>query len=737
MKFSQGIGLACGVMLIASTATSEAARSEAAQSEKTRPRYRYVDPMVGAGNDNQGDTIVGPAAPHGSIHPSPQTLVGSNAGYDPVAPLSGFAQLHTQGSGGRTTYGTFLLSPQVGAPQFDEPRHLSPKADEQAAADRYAVTLTRYKTRVEVTSAHYADIYRVSYPDTDQAQLVFDVTRKILGATASDSAEIRLYPQEGKIIGRVRAKGYWSPALVDIWFCAKTDRKPTAWGVFKDGAVLAGQTAGRAGADQRLGAWWSFGAQASKPVLVKMAVSFTSAQKAEALLDHDIPDWDFEGVRKDLQAAWNQELGRVELSGLGDRDLTRFYTALYHTAIQPRDRSLDQAKADLGAPHWDDYYTLWDTYRTEFPLMSLLKPKAYASNIASIVHTFDRFGAADTAFIAGRNYHVGQGGDEVDNIIGEGLVRGAPGVDWNAAYRVTHFNAFSRRSARYLKHGYFADGDPSPEPDHPRARSGSSTLAFSLNDDYAAKVAQKAGHGDEAALLRKRAASWKSVWDRQARSDGYSGFIMPKKADGAFLAVDPKQGWDGKTYDNVGFYEGTAWIYSYAMLHDIPGMIAAMGGPKTFTDRLQHALSSGLIDITNEPSFSTPWLFSEVGRPDLTAYWADQIFQKFTAKAYPGDEDNGAMSSHYVFNRLGLFPKLGTDLFYLHGPRQPLSVLHLENGKRFEIVGRGAGPGNIYVQKAYLNGVALKAPTIRQSDITAGGRLVVQMGPRPPRSGAR
>jgi len=702
-----------------------------AAAQTARPLYAYVDPMVGTGNDNEGDTIPGAAVPHGSIHPSPETLVGSNAGYDASAPISGFGQLHTQGAGGITTYGTFLVSPQVGEPQFDEGQHLSPKVDERAAADAYAVTLTRYSTRVEVTPAHYAALYRLNFPDSDKADIVFDITRKILGLTASDSAEVTLDPATGRLVGRVRAKGYWSPAKVDIWFVAQLDTKPTAWGIFRDGQVKAGETHATSGPDQRLGAWWSFASRAGKPVLMKIAVSFTGAERAQALLDHDIPGWDYDAVRADAQAQWNDWLGRIQISGVSEADMKRFYTALYHTAIQPRDRSLDQADPDAGKPHWDDYYTLWDSYRTAFPLMSLIAPDAYAGNVASMVRIFDRYGAADTAIIAGRNYHVGQGGDEVDNVIGEGLLRGVPGIDWADAWRVTHFNAFERRRPRYLVDGWFAVGDLSPEPDNQRAKSGSSTIGFALNDYYAAKVAEKTGHADEAAALMARAQNWRKVWNPQAASDGYSGFVMPRYADGRFQDIDPKLGWDGKTYNNVGFYEGTAWIYSYDMLHDIPGMIEAMGGPDRFRERLQHALSAGLIDITNEPSFTTPWLFHNVGRPDLSAYWADQIFRRFTANAYPGDEDNGAMSSHYVFNRIGLFPKLGSDLYYLHGPRQPRTRIRLENGKSFEIVAKNAGPEAIYIQTATLNGRPLKAAFLRQADITNGGRLQLVMGKTP------
>lgn len=700
-----------------------------AQTVSSRTYFHtLVDPMVGTGNDNEGDTVPGPARPAGSIHPSPQTLTGSNAGYDAAAPISGFAQLHTQGSGGRTTYGTFLVSPQTGEPEFDEARHLSPKADERAGADAYAVTLKRYATRVEVTPAHYAAIYRLTYPDTPDADIVFDITRKIRGELASDGAEVTLFPADGKIIGRVRAKTYWSPALVDMWFCAKLNRTPARWGVFQGGEKRAGTTRAVAGPDQRLGAWWSFDARASQPVLLKLAVSFQSAERAEQLLDAEIPGWDFDGVRTAGQSDWDRELARITIDGVSAADRTRFYTALYHSMIQPRDRTLDQGEADRTTPLWDDYYTLWDSYRTAFPLMSLIRPSVYAGNIASIVHIFERFGVADTAFIAGRNYQVGQGGDEIDNVLGEGLLRGVPGVDWAKAAQVALHNADERRRPRYLIDGYFAVGDRSPEPDNQRAKSGSSTAGFALNDFYAAKLAEAAGHREDAVRLLQRARNWRKVWNPDATSDGYAGFLLPRYPDGRFQPIDPKLGWDGKTYDNVGFYEGTSWIYSYAMLHDIFGMVAAMGGRDRFVARLRHALDSGLIDITNEPSFATPWLFSEVGRPDLASYWADRVFRRFTATAYPGDEDNGAMSSHYVFNRIGLFPKLGSDLFYLHAPHQPRATIRLEDGKTFTIVARGYRPGAVYIRGATLNGKPLDTPFLHQADIMRGGTLELTLG---------
>ncbi len=721
MKTGTSIAVA---LLLSTVATAGTGADETAL-------FRYVDPRIGTGNDDQGDTVPGPTRPAGSIHPSPETLVGSNAGYDKDAPISGFAQLHTQGSGGRTTYGTFLISPQTGAPVFDEARHLSGKADERLAADAYAVTLTRYGIRAEVTPAPYAAFYRFTYPAGRPATMVFDVTRKIRGELASAGAELTLDPANGRIAGRVRARSYWNPAEVDIWFAAQLDRIPTRWGVRVGQEDRAGATRATAAADTQLAGWWQFDATPADPVKLKVAVSFTSAARAAELLAEDIPAWDYDAVRRGAQADWNRELSRATIDGVGAADKRRFYTALYHSAIQPRDRSRDQPEQDRAVPHWDDYYTLWDTYRTGFPLMSLLRPGVYRDNVASIVRTFERYGAAHTAFIAGRNYHVGQGGDEIDNVLGEALIRGVPGIDWQRAAPVALQNAHEERRPRYLVQGWFAVGDRSPEPDNQRARSGSSTPAFALNDFYAARLAAAVGETKDAAALLARSRNWRNVWNPAAVSDGYTGFVIPRYADGRFQPLDPKVGWDGKRYENVGFYEGTAWVYSYSMLHDVPGMVAAMGGRARFIERLRHALDTGLIDITNEPSFATPWLFSEVGRPDLASYWADRIFRRFTPDAYPGDEDNGAMSSHYVFNRLGLFPKLTSDLYYIHAPHQPLGTIVGAAGKSFTIRADNWKAGRIYIAAASLNGKPLDTPFLRQSDITRGGTLRLTLSDTP------
>ena len=183
----------------------------------------------------------------------------------------------------------------------------------------------------------------------------------------------------------------------------------------------------------------------------------------------------------------------------------------------------------------------------------------------------------------------------------------------------------------------------------------------------------------------KRSQAWRNVWDDALTSDGFSGFVHGRTADGQFSTVDATKGY------NTDFYEGTCWEFSYDVPHDVPGLILKMGGPETFVNRLLHALKRGYIDFGNEPSFMTIWLFDQVKRPYLTSYWADQFRSKFKGLDLPGDDDSGAMSSLFLFLNAGLFPVAGQDVYYLHGARVPRFTFHQPNGKTFVIVGENAG----------------------------------------------
>jgi hypothetical protein len=187
--------------------------------------------------------------PRGPTDPSilrPRPRIPATQATIAAEPISGFAQLHSQGSGGVTTYGTFLLSPQVGPVQFDETAHLSPKADEVLAADAYSVRLTRYDT---ARRGHAGPLRGALSPElSDHGPSSAGLRRHPQGRGSGRLGPGRratLPEAEGKIVGHVKAKGYWNPALIDIWFVAKFDHKPTPWGVFDKQDRKAGATEGQ------------------------------------------------------------------------------------------------------------------------------------------------------------------------------------------------------------------------------------------------------------------------------------------------------------------------------------------------------------------------------------------------------------------------------------------------------------------------------------------------------------
>ncbi len=679
-----------------------------------------VDPLVGVVK-GRGSCVPGPCLPHASIYPSPDTTDGGPAGYLPGQEVVGFAQLHTQGTGGRPSYGNFLVSPQIGL-KIVEKEHASPATGEVAKCYYYKSDLARYGIRCEIAPTRHAALYKFTFPASKDAHLVFDVARKLGQAVALDQGSVKIDAQSGVITGGGTFSGNWNPAPYRLYFCAKLSRKPDAIGTWQDAQVQKGR--GEASSTKKgLGAFARFETQAGEVVYLKLAVSFKSQAQAAAWLEQEIPAWDFDALCVSAKAAWEKALSTVQLDAAQPGEARRFYSHLYHTMTQPRDRSGDNGNWESNAPFYDDHYTLWDTWKTLFPLMAIIQPEVVRDNVNSFIDRHKHNGYVGTAFIQGKEYRVGQGGDEVDNIIADAYVKGIEGVDWEEAYQLLRYDAESARTANYRTNGYV-----SVEEKHsycPRMKSGSGTLAFAYNDFCVAQVAKGLGKTEDAQRYLQRSKNWQNVWDSTLEDSGFTGFIRSRRQNGRFTSTLARQGY------NTDFYEGTCWIYSYVLPHDVPGMIEKMGGKKRFIERLRFALDNDLIDFSNEPSFMTIWWFDAVNRPYLASRWADRLRKLYDDRGCPGDDDSGAMASLYVFLDAGIFPIAGQDLYFLHGPRVERVSFRLSNGKAFTIIGRQASAENIYIQSVALNGKPWEAPSIRHKDIVAGGTLEFVMGPKP------
>lgn len=681
-----------------------------------------VDPLIGV--LGAGSCVPGPCLPHSSIYPSPNTLAASPGGFANNSPVTGFAQLHAQGSGSSTmSYGNFLISPRTGA-GITEASHASPIVNVVAKPYSYRGRLSTWNTDCTIVPAARSAIYEFTFPVSSDARIYMDVSRKINGTNAMSVGEVNINPAQGTISGGGTFSGNWNPASYKVYFFARVDAPVTSAGTYRAATVQDGTLTNSTSSSQRLGGWMRFNTSTSQKVRMKIAVSFVSTDQARSYLDEEIPEWDITGLETAAKEKWNEALSVVQAPGISVAEGRKLYTALFHSLTQPRNRTGDAAGWPANAPLWDDHYTLWDTWQTLFPLLSIVRPEVVAANVNAFAERFERNGRAETAFIQGKDFQVGQGGDDVDMVIGDAHAKNIPGIEWSRVWPLMRFHA-NRRTDHYRTLGYVSS-DGSRGGYDGRMRSGSSTLAFAYGDWCAAQVAARVGDTAMANSLMQRSGNWRNVWDPTLTGDGFSGFVRARASSGAFATAAATSSSD--------FYQGTSWNYSFNVPHERDAMIEKMEGRSRFIQRLEFALgknSNSYIDFTNEPCFQTISLFSHVRRPYLTSRWNDSLRNRFGDYSFPGDEDSGAMSSLYFFITAGFFPIAGQDIYYLHGPRVPRLEFNQPNGNTFTIIGENAGGLNLYVQSATLDGQPLESPVIRHSDILAGRTLAFIMGPNP------
>jgi putative alpha-1,2-mannosidase len=304
-------------------------------------------------------------------------------------------------------------------------------------------------------------------------------------------------------------------------------------------------------------------------------------------------------------------------------------------------------------------------------------------------------------------------------------------------------SAENMRSKEYIEKGFATNNAKTVTgvPYSWRFKSAAATMGFAFNDKAIARVARELGTAEEAEKYELRSKNRRNVWNPNVESEGFYGFPQKSNPDGSF-----DKGYDAHGGYNSYFYEMTGWDASYVNFNDHARLISAMGGKDTFTKRLLYACehsvnyfnddhgAEGYLNFTNEPSFQIPWLFciDEIKRPDLAAKVIDGVIKRFSQpNDYPGDEDNGGMSSYYIFLMCGLFPFATTENYYLHGTRLKEIIIHLGNGKDLYITGENVGDDKIYVQSATWQGKPLNACKLTHKQIMEGGELHFVMGDKP------
>ena len=694
-----------------------------------------VDPLLGALGG--GNVFPGPAVPFGMIKPGPDMVASGendfNAGWNADGDIRGFSQTHVSGTGGGPKYGNILILPTTGEPSPLDSQ--SSRADERVSAGLYSVKLARFGIGVEITAAHRAAIYRFRYPQTTQANLLFDVSHCLLGderfgeSQSLVASEIQvLSPTE--VAGFTRVTGGWNkqPNTYTVYFYARTDTPAASWGTWLDGHLQPGSKSVSGPTKTNAGAWLTFAAKAGRPVLMKIGISFVSIDQSRRNLGAEIPGFDFAPTHAAALAQWNRALAKVELRGQTTEQAEEFYTALYHTMLMPTDRTRENPLWNSSEPYYDDYFAIWDIFRTSGPLLTLIAPERQAAIVRSLVDIYRHEGWLPDARSGNYNGRT-QGGSNAEFLITDAYMKGLKGIDWKTAL------AAEIHDAEVSPADHFKEGRGGLDDWHNLGyvsiegsdRPGSVDMEYAADDFEIALLAKGLGDKADYEKYLQRSSNWKNLWDASFSEGGFTGFIRPRHRDGSWLT--PFTAMDFCTWGGNTFYEGNSWTYSTFVPQDVALLIQMSGGPERFVNRLDAFFAvPGRYDVGNEPGFLAPYLYNWAGRPDKTAEHVRAII----AASYhsgpnglPGNDDSGAMSSWYAFGQMGIFPNAGQDVYLIGSPAYPQTTLHLAAGKDFIIQARNLSPTNIYVTAATLNGKPIDRAWLRHREIAAGGRLVL------------
>lgn len=712
----------------------------------------YVDPFIGT--KGEGHTFPGTSVPFGMVKLGPDCGdKRSNSGYIPDAQIHGFSHTHVSGTGGGAKYGNILVMPFTGK---ISPGSISSKPKNYNASPAYfAVDLDRYKIKAELTSSHSVGFHKYTFNQNNDKGILID-SGSFLGAGHCCGEAQELIGSETRIISENRIEGYsrvrggWNKGgEYTVFFVALFDTPADSYGTWKNDEIMSGSKMAHDSGD-KTGAYFLFNNKTDNIINVKVGISFISTGKAYDNITKETKGWDFEQAHKTAVNKWNDALKTIQIESANDDLKKVFYTAMYHTMLMPTDRTGENPKWNSGEPYYDDFYAIWDTYRATNPLLTLIQPKREAAIVRSLIDIYNYEGYMPDSR-SGNYTGRTQGGSNCDMVIAEAYLKGLKGIDFEKGYEAMIKNAEippgdnQQREGRggineYIDLGYvpteYEPESGAPDLHIPKlyARAGTRTLEYAANDWAIALVAKGMGKSKDYLKYKKRASNWSHLWNTNIKAEGVSGFIWPKTKNGRW--VEDYSVNKGGSWSNF-FYEANSWEYSFYVPQDVQSLIDSCGGNDSFISRLDTFFKNQHFNVSNEPSFFTPCLYTYAGKQDKTNITIRNIIKEgYTAEqnGIPGNDDAGSMSAWVVFNLMGFFPNAGQDVYIITSPHFKQISIDLDEGKRLKIIAHDLSEENIYIKNVLLNGKPLNKAWFRHNEIKEGGKLEYFMNSNPTNS---
>ena len=706
---------------------------------------KYVNPFIGTGAIDgglSGNNYPGATSPFGMIQLSPDTSEAPNwgdaSGYDYNRnTIFGFSHTRLSGTGASDLIDITLMPTSSGrtssAFTHDE---------EKARPGYYQVMLKDENINAELTTTQRNGIHRYQYPAGKDAEIILDMDH----SADKGSWGRRIINSQIRILNAHAVEGYriitgWAK-LRKIYFYMEFS-SPILTSTLRDGGRVHENTAVINGTN--LHGCFRFGQLNGKPLTCKVALSSVSMENARQNMEQEAPHWDFDRYVAAADADWEKQLGKIEVKGT-EVQKEIFYTALYHTMIQPN--TMSDVNGEYMAADYttrkvannETHYTtfsLWDTFRASHPLYTLLEPERVTDFVKSMIRQYEYYGYLPIWQLWGQDNYCMIGNHSIP-VITDAILKGIPGIDMEKAYEAVYNSSVTSHPNSpfevWEKYGFM--------PENIQTQSVSITLEQAFDDWCVAQLAAKLNKDADYQRFHKRSEYYRNLFHPKTK------FFQSKNDKGEWIEpFDPYQ------YGGNGghpFTEGNAWQYFWYVPHNIQALMELTGGTKAFEQKLDTFFTStykseqmnhnasgfvGQYAHGNEPSHHVAYLYNFAGQPWKTQKYVSHILNTLynnTSSGYAGNDDCGQMSAWYVFSAMGFYPVNPADGRYIIGsPLLDECTLKLAGNKEFRIRTIRKSPEDIYIQSVTLNGKKHKDFFITHQDIMNGGTMVFKMGKKP------
>ena len=668
-----------------------------AAAVKAQEPVELVNPFIGT--TNFGTTNPGAVTPNGMMSVVPFNVMGSDLNvFDKdnrwwSAPyeynnrfFTGYAHVALSGVGCPEA-SSLLVMPTSGELDVNYFTYGTEYTDEVASPGYYSNMLTKYGIKTEVTATTRSSCERYTFP-AGKGNIILNLGQGLTNECGAMVRRVSSTEIEGfKLMGTFC---YTTQAVFPVYFAMRVSKAPQSEGPWKFQPLLSGVEAEwtpddgtyklyenyyREIAGDNIGYRFCYdGLAEGEQITVQMGVSFVSVENAWENLEAEQKGKDFDSVHAGAVERWNSDLGRIRVEGGTKEQQTIFYTALYHALIHPStisDVNGEYPRMESAGVEKSDHtrytvFSLWDTYRNLHQLLTLVYPERQTDMLRTMVGMYEDWGWLPRWELFGRETYTMEG-DPAAIVIADSWIKGLRDFDIEKAYEAMLKSATTKGADNPIRR----DIDPYMEKGFiplwyfSNDLSGDNSVSHALeycSADYAiAQLADSLGDKKRAKEFLKRSQSYRRYFCKE------HGTLRPLTKDGEFLGdFDPAT---GKNFENVpGFHEASAWCYTFAVPHDIPGLTKLMGGKRGFINSLQGVFDNDHYDPANEPDIVYAYLFSRFkGEEWRTQKEVNRILDNHYKNApdgIPGNDDTGTMSAWAVFSMMGLYPDCPGEPYY-------------------------------------------------------------------------